>query len=79
MMEEYWFLYKDSTGEWNQCTNPVFIAEHKCCVALNKKDYTLKQALREVQGITPVLYDGGEFTAAEGFEDEVIEEKPSYE
>ena len=29
-MEKYKFMYMDSTGRWNETTNPRFIAEYKC-------------------------------------------------
>lgn len=36
--EDYTFIYKDSLGTWNIATNPVFIAEHGCCMAIKKTD-----------------------------------------
>ena len=36
-MKEYYFLYKNSIGQWNHCTNPVFIASHKHCRAIPKE------------------------------------------
>lgn len=35
-MNEYYFLYKDSLGKWDNTTNPMFIAEHKYCRAIPK-------------------------------------------
>lgn len=32
----YVFIYLDANGIWNQATNPVFIAEHKQCRAVEK-------------------------------------------
>ena len=37
--DEYYFVYKDSLGEWNSATNPVFIAEHKYCRAVKKNEW----------------------------------------
>ena len=34
--DKYIFIYCDSHGRWNQATNPCFIAEHKCCRAVEK-------------------------------------------
>ena len=37
---EYFFIYKDAQGYWNEATNPVFIAEHTCCRAVKYEDVT---------------------------------------
>lgn len=37
-MDDYIFIYKDSLGNYNLCTNPVFIASHKCCRAFKKSE-----------------------------------------
>jgi len=45
---DYTYIYQDSLGHWNIATNPVFIAEHKCCRAVPKslgKDH-LKKLLK---------------------------------
>ena len=34
----YWFIYKDTLGFYSMSTNPIFIAEHKDCFAIKKKD-----------------------------------------
>jgi len=34
----YHFIYKDSKGVWDICTNPVFIAKHTHCRAIRKTD-----------------------------------------
>jgi len=44
-MEEYLFIYKDAIGNWNGCSNPVFIAEHKCCKAFKKSEVTSMKEL----------------------------------
>lgn len=38
--ENYYFIYEDSHGRWNQAKNPVFIAEHKACRAIEKYKVT---------------------------------------
>lgn len=35
-MDKYYFIYKDSTGSWKDCTNPRFIASHIYCRAIPK-------------------------------------------
>lgn len=40
-MEDYIFIYKDSLGRYNLCTNPVFIAKHTCCRAFKKRELRL--------------------------------------
>ena len=35
---KYFFIYKDMLGQWNECRNPAFIAEHTCCRALKKSE-----------------------------------------
>ena len=32
--KEYIFIYKNSTGAWNTCINPEFIARHQMCRAI---------------------------------------------
>ena len=32
--KEYIFIYKNSTGAWNTCINPEFIARHTMCRAI---------------------------------------------
>ena len=32
--KEYIFIYKNSTGTWNTCINPEFIARHTMCRAI---------------------------------------------
>ena len=32
--KEYIFIYKNSTGVWNTCINPEFIARHQMCRAI---------------------------------------------
>jgi len=46
-MEKYNFVYMDSQGVWNSCTNPVFIAQHKRCRAV-KKTLDLKEILERL-------------------------------
>jgi len=36
-MEKYYFLYKNSFGQWNSASNPVFIAKHTYCRAIPKE------------------------------------------
>ena len=36
-MNMYYFIYKDSIGNWNDTTSPIFIAKHKHCRAIPKK------------------------------------------
>jgi len=36
--ERFTFIYKNALGEWGDCTNPKFIAEHKCCYAILNED-----------------------------------------
>lgn len=38
-MNEYYFLYKNATGEWNSTTNPMFIAKHTYCRAIPKANF----------------------------------------
>jgi hypothetical protein len=33
---DYHYIYKDSLGRWNQTRNPVFIASHTNCKAIEK-------------------------------------------
>jgi len=47
-MDEYYFIYKNSLGYWSQCTNPVFIAEHKCCKAFKKETTNLQELLNSL-------------------------------
>jgi hypothetical protein len=35
-MNDYYFIYKDSLGQWNLVTNPKFIARHTYCRAIKK-------------------------------------------
>ena len=35
---KYDFVYQNSFGHWNICLNPVFIAGHKNCVAIPKRE-----------------------------------------
>ena len=35
---KYYFIYKNAEGKWYQATNPNFIAEHKCCEAIEKSE-----------------------------------------
>lgn len=37
-MEEYFYIYKDSTNKWCEATNPTFIARHSKCRAIKKAD-----------------------------------------
>jgi len=32
----YHYIYKDSQGTWDEATNPVFIAKHTNCRAIDK-------------------------------------------
>lgn len=34
--DSYWFIYKDSFGNWDTCSNPKFIARHRFCRAIYK-------------------------------------------
>ena len=34
--DSFWFIYKDSFGNWDTCTNPKFIARHTYCRAIYK-------------------------------------------
>lgn len=36
-MEKYYFVYKNSQGNWHTATNPVFIAKHTYCRAIPKE------------------------------------------
>lgn len=36
--DNYLFIYKDSVNNWNECTNPTFIAMHRCCRAIKKSE-----------------------------------------
>jgi hypothetical protein len=36
-MNDYYFLYKNSLGEWRDAINPVFIAKHQYCRAIPKE------------------------------------------
>ena len=35
-MDKFWFIYRDSLGNWNTAENPRFIAEHTMCRAIDK-------------------------------------------
>lgn len=35
-MTEYYFIYKNALGKWNQATNLKFVAEHTYCRAIPK-------------------------------------------
>jgi hypothetical protein len=35
-MNDYYFIYKNSQGRWNEATNPRFIASHQYCRAIPK-------------------------------------------
>jgi hypothetical protein len=35
-MDNYYFLYKDSQGQWQVATSPIFIAKHQYCRAIPK-------------------------------------------
>ncbi len=42
--DSFFFIYKNSFGNWDTCTNPKFIARHQCCRAIFKsKVRDLKQ------------------------------------
>jgi hypothetical protein len=34
---EYQFIYADMDYNWQTCTNPIFIAKHKLCRAIQEK------------------------------------------
>ena len=34
--DSYFFIYKDSTNNWNIATNPKFVASHTFCRAIYK-------------------------------------------
>ena len=34
--DSFWFIYKDSKGNWDTCANPKFIARHTFCRAIYK-------------------------------------------
>lgn len=36
--ENYFFIYRDSRGNWSECKNPEFIAMHTCCRAIKKSE-----------------------------------------
>ena len=36
MMTDYVYIYKNTQGNFNTATNPVFIAQHNYCVAILK-------------------------------------------
>ena len=46
MDEKYYFIYKDSNGNWGRCTNPFFIARHTYCRAIKKTE--LKRSLNYI-------------------------------
>jgi hypothetical protein len=35
-MDNYYFVYLDTTGRWHSASNPVFIATHTYCRAIPK-------------------------------------------
>ena len=46
---DYYFIYKDAFNRWNEAKNPVFIAEHKMCKAIKKKEIkNLRQHLNNL-------------------------------
>jgi len=53
-MEKYYYIYKDSTGNWNTTTNPMFIASHKYCRAIPK--YVVSDYMK-YELISDMLYD----------------------
>ena len=34
--DSFWFIHKDSFGNWDTCTDPKFIARHTYCRAIYK-------------------------------------------
>ena len=36
-MKDYFFIYRDTKGNWGKATNIEFIAKHKACRAILKK------------------------------------------
>ena len=34
--DSFWFIYKNSFGNWDICTNPKFVARHQYCRAICK-------------------------------------------
>jgi len=33
---KYYYIYRDATGRYNEARNPIFIAQHKDCYAIEK-------------------------------------------
>ena len=50
---EYVFVYRNSFGDWNVATNPVFIAEHKDCIAIKRDD------IKEIRKYIPRYHKDG--------------------
>ena len=46
--DSFWFIYKDSFGNWDTCTNPKFIARHTYCRAIYKSKVRDFKQLRYV-------------------------------
>lgn len=47
-MNEYYFIYKNSTGLWCSATNPMFIAKHTYCRAFPKTAFDNLNILPEM-------------------------------
>ena len=46
--DSFWFIYKNSFGNWDTCTNPKFVARHTCCRAICKSKVIDFKQLRYV-------------------------------
>lgn len=46
--DNYWFIYKNAFGNWDICTNPIFIARHTYCRAICKSKVRDFKQLRYV-------------------------------
>jgi hypothetical protein len=36
--DDYWYVYRDFSGNYKTATNPIFIAGHKNCYAVKKEN-----------------------------------------